>query len=265
MAKLHELLAVESNLSTQANKTRGELIETFHKKRHLFEEKRVTFTPDTEGAQAVTETQSDIQSTVLKEITWISGVMAKSWDVSHQVDLANTKAVADVVTEDDVTLLKDVPATSLLQLEKRLKEVSDLVQAIPTLDPAKGFQPDEQRGKGIYQARPVNKKKTKKVPQVLELAPATKEHPRQTQVYSEDVPVGAIQELEWSAMLTPAMKSELLDRCDMLLRAVRKARAKANEVDVEVAGNKIGKKLLDYVFKPMFLTEPAPGSQQSAA
>jgi len=251
MTKLHELLAVESNLSTQANKTRGELIETFHKKRHLFEEKRSTFTPNTEGAQAITEAQSDIQSTVQKEIEWVSGVIAKSLDVSHQVDVANTLAKSDVVTEDGDTVLKDIPATSLLQLEKRIKEVQDLVTAIPTLDPAKGFRPDEQRDKGIYQARAVTKTRTKKVPQVLELAPATKEHPRQTQVFSEDVPIGTIQEQEWSAMLTPAQKSDLLDRCDILLRAVRKARAKANEVEVEVAGNKIGKKLLDYIFQPL--------------
>ncbi len=224
MAKLHELLAVESNLSAQANKTRGELIETFHKKRHLFEEKLVTFTPNSEGAQPVQEAQSDIH---------------------------NTLAKADVVTEDGVAVLKDVPATSLLQLEKRIKEVHDLLLAIPTLDPAKGFRPDEQREKGVYQARTVSKTRTKKVPQVLELAPATKEHPRQTQVYSDDLPVGTIQEQEWSAMLTPAMKSDLLDRCDMLLRGVRKARAKANEVELDVAGHKIGKKLLDYVFQPL--------------
>lgn len=251
MAKLHELLAVESNLSTQANKTRGELIETFHKKRHLFEEKLTTFTPNTEGAVPVKEAQSDIQSTVGKEISWVSGVLAKALDVSHQVDVANTLAKADVVTEDGDTVLKDVPATSLLQLEKRIKEVQDLVSAIPTLDPAKGFRSDEQKEKGIYQARAITKARTKKVPQVLELAPATKEHPRQTQVYMEDVAIGTIQEQEWSAMLTPAIKSDLLGRCDVLLRAVRKARAKANEVEVEVAGNKIGKKLLDFIFQPL--------------
>jgi len=251
MAKLHELLAVEGNLSTQANKTRGELIETFHKKRHLFEQKLVTFTPSTDGAQPVTESQSDIQSTVQKEIAWVSGILAKALDVSHQVDVANTQARADVVTEDDHTVLKDIPATSLLQLEKRIKEAQDLVAAIPTLDPAKGFRQDEQRERGIYQARPVTKTRTKKVPQVLELAPATKEHPRQTQVYTDDLPVGTIQEQEWSAMLTPVTKSDILDRCDILLRAVRKARAKANEVEVEVTGNKIGKKLLDYIFQPL--------------
>lgn len=251
MAKLHELLAVESNLSSQANKTRGELIETFHKKRHLFEEKRSTFTPNTEGAEATTEAQSDIQTTVRKELDWISGIMAKSLDVSHLVDLANTEAKADVVTEDGDTILKAMPATSLLQLEKRLKEMQDLVAAVPTLDPAKGFSMDPARGVGIYQARPVTKTRTKKVPQVLELAPATKEHPRQTQVYPDDVPVGKIQEQEWSAMLTPAMKSDLLNRCDVVMRAVRRARSKANEQEIDGTGNKIGKTLLDYIFEPL--------------
>jgi uncharacterized FlaG/YvyC family protein len=251
MPKLHELLAVESNLSTAAQKTRGDLIETFHKKRHLFQEKRITYTPLAEGAAAVTEAQSDIQSTVVKEIGWISEMLAKAWDVAYQIDIANTKAVADVVDENGTTLLKAIPATALLQLEKRIAEVRDLAVAIPTLDPAQGFSEDAAKGAGIYQARPVTKQRTKKVPQVLELAPATKEHARQTQVYHEDVPIGTIQEQEWSAMLTPATKSDILTRCDMLLRAVRKARAKANEVELEQTANKIGKTLLDYVFQPL--------------
>lgn len=251
MSKLHELLAVESNLSTQSNKTRTELTATFHNKRHLYEEKLVTFTPNTDGAKAVTESQSDIQSTVAKEIDWLCGFMAKSWDVAHQVDVANTLAKADVVAEDGEILLKDVPATSLLQLEKRILEVQEFAQAIPTLDPAKGFRVDDQRGGGVYQARSVTKSRTKKVPQVLELAPATDKHPRQTQVYHEDIPVGTVQEQEWSAMITPALKAEILNNCDVLMRAVRKARAKANEVDLDVTGNKIGKKLLDFIFKPL--------------
>ncbi len=251
MAKLHELLAVESNLCTQATKTRSDLAETFQKKRHLFEEKKVTYTPNAEGAVATTESQSDIQSTVRQEIEWVCIILAKALDISHHVDIANTQAMAEVITEDGDTVLGYVPATSLLQLEKRIKEIQELASAIPTLDPAKGFHLDEDRGKDIYQARPVTKLRGKKVPVVLELAPATREHPRQTQVYNDDVPIGKIQEQEWSALITPAMKADVLNRCDILLRAVRKARAKANEVEVEVTGNKIGKRLLDYIFKPL--------------
>jgi len=252
MAKLHELLAVESNLSSQANKTRGELIDTFHKKRHLFEEKLVTFQANTEGSTSVTEARSDIQTTVAKEVVdWFGKILAKALDVSHQVDVANTQAQADIVLEDGTVLLKSVPATSLLQLEKRMKEVQELVTALPTLDPAKGFSPDTNKGKGIYQARPVVKTRTQKKPYVLELAPATDKHPRQTQVMTEDVPIGTISEQEWSALTTPVVKSEILDRCDILIRAIRKARAKANETELATDGNRVGRQLLDYIFKPL--------------
>jgi len=251
MAKLHELLAVEGNLENQANKTRSELASTFEKKRHLFGEKRVTFTASTEGAQPVTEEQSDIQTTVAKEITWISTILAKALDASHQIDIANTVAKADVVTEDGETILKDMPATSLLQLEKRLKEVHDLVVAIPTLDPARGFKQDEQREKGIFKAREINKTRTKKTARPLVLYEATKEHPAQVKEIVEDLPIGAILEQEWSSLITPATKADLIDRCDILLRAVKKARARANELDTDVATNKIGKKLLEFIFHPL--------------
>ena len=48
MTKLHELLAVQGNLSGQATKKRTDLTATFEKKRHLFEETRKTFTPNEE-------------------------------------------------------------------------------------------------------------------------------------------------------------------------------------------------------------------------
>ena len=85
-----------------------------------------------------------IQTTVQKELGWIKGHMAKALDASFQVAEANTKARADVVLEDDAgtVLLKDVPATALLELEKRAVEIQQLVASIPTLDPAKGFTPD---------------------------------------------------------------------------------------------------------------------------
>lgn len=253
MAKLHELLAVESNLTNQANKVRGELTQTFEKKVHHFGEALVTFVPNSEGAAPVTEAQRDIQTTVVKEVEWISKILAKAYDVSHAIDIANTFAQADVTPEDMTTpLLTGIPATSLLQLEKRIQEVHDLVVAIPTLDPAKGFVEDTAKGKGIYKAREVVKTRTKKSQKPLVLYEATKEHPAQTQMVTEDVPVGEIREQEWSSLITPALKADLLDRCDMLLRAVKKARSKANEQDVDVATTRIGKKLLDYIFQPLF-------------
>ena len=251
MTKLHELLAVQGNLNGQANKKREDLKVTFEKKRHLFEETRKTFTSNDELEKPQIEEQKDIQSTVISEIEWIKPSLAKSLDVAYQVDVANTEATADVVTEDDVILLKAVPATTLLQLEKRVAEWKNLIDSIPTLDPAKGFQQDEARGYGYYRARDVTKPRTKKVPEVITLAPPTHEHPAQVQLIQIDKPIGTILEQEWSSLITPAKKAELLDRAETLLRAVSKARAKANEHAIDVADKKIGTELLDFVFQPL--------------
>ncbi len=244
--KLHELLAVRGELATQAAKVRGELASTIEKKRHLFTQKRVVFTPSEENAQPQTEEQSDIQSSVGKELDWISPFLSKAIDASYQVDEANTEARADIVLEDDSILLKGVPGTTLLELEKRVTEIHNLIDKIPTLDPAKGFKLDSQSG--YYQAREINKSRTKKIKDVLIKYAATKEHPAQTEVIDKDVVVGKITENEWSAMLTPAEKAEVLARVEMLSRAVRAARSRANDAIVNT-DKKIGQTLLRFVFQ----------------
>ncbi len=245
--KLHELLAVESAHETQAAKCAAELSDTFQKKRHHFEEKRIVFFPNGEGQSAVTETQSDIQTTVSTELTWIGGFIKKSWDASYQVAEANTKARADIVLEDGTTLAKDIPATALLELEKRVTQLQNLLTNIPTLDPTKGFKADSQRGKGIYQAREISKPRTKKEKKVIVKYEATKEHPAQTEILDQDTTVGRIQEQEWSSLITPAEKADLLGRVEILGRAVRRARSRANEVDVDKDAQ-IASNLLKYVF-----------------
>jgi hypothetical protein len=246
--KLHELLAVEGSLETQAMKCLADLTNTFEKKRHLFEEKRTVFVSNEENKPPVTETQSDLQTTVAKEIEWLTPMLSKMLDASYQVSEANTVARADVIDEAGKTILGGVPATSLLELEKRLQTLHGFLTSIPTLDPAKGFKADEQRGAGVYQAREVTKTRTKKVQKPVVLYEATKEHPAQVQLAGEDVPVGSIHEKEWSGLMTPADKSKLLARCESLTRAVRQARSKANEAPVDPA-KKIGDSLLSYIFQ----------------
>lgn len=249
--KLHELLAVEKNMETQSAKTRTELSKTFADKRHLFSMKVVTFKPNTEGATAATESQSDIQTTVTDEMKWLSGILAKSMDASFQIDLANTVAKADVVTEDGKTVAAGLPATALLRLEHRMQEIHDLIVAVPTLDPAKGFQPDTDKGPGYFRAREVAKVRTKKVFAPIVIVPATKEHPAQVEKLFNDEPIGTVVEQEWSSLITPAAKAELLDRCDILTRAIKKARSRANEQEIDVKEDKVGTALLKYIFEPI--------------
>lgn len=248
--KLHELLAVESSVKGQAQKVRGELSATFEKKRHLFEGVKKTFTPLSESAGLpAVEEDRPIQSTVVKELRWISEFLAKSIDSGYRINEANTLARADVVLEDGTTFLTQLPATALLELEKRLAEVQEFIMTIPTLDPAKGFILDGEASSDgdVFRAREVTKTRTKKIKQVLTLAPATDKHPAQVQLVDADEPVGTIREQEWSGMLTPARKADMIARCESLARSVKKARSRANEAEVSKA-NGIGEKILNYVF-----------------
>ena len=251
MAKLHELLAVDASLKGQAAKCRTELMGTFNNKRHLFGKKLVTFTPLTEGASVETREQSDIQSTVASEVKWLENIVVKSVDASYAIDQANVVAKADIVMEDGSVLAKDVPATALLQLEKRVKEVAELIKTIPTLDPAKAFSLDVNETAGVYKARDVVKDSTKKVEEFIVIVQPTKEHPAQTAKVTKDVKVGDIREQEWSSMITPALKAELIERAEILFRAVTQARSRANDTIVDQKEHKIGSKLLEYIFQPL--------------
>lgn len=248
MAKLHELLAVEGNLKAQADKTRTELSNTFEKKRNLFFETITTYQPNQDGAPSVTEAQLDIQSTVPQELRWITPFLVKALDAAYQVDEGNTQARADVVLENGNVIAEQVPATALLQLEKRVKEIHDFVMTIPTLDPVRGFTADPTRGDGIYKARDTVRPRTNKVLKWVTLAPPTDKHPAQVKDYMEDVVIGNVTVQEWSGLITPAEKGRILERVEDLSRAVKRARARANEVQVDTDTKKIGLKLLKHVF-----------------
>lgn len=246
--RLFELLAVEAQMKNQAASARNDLKNTFEKKRHLFGESRVTFQPLGEGQIPKVEEQSDIQSTIPKELLWIAELWSPAIDNSFQVAEGNTRARADVILDDGSTLLRDVPATALLELEKRANELHDMILAIPTLDPAKGFKPDADRGKFIYQAREINKTRTKKVEDHIVVVPPTVEHPAQVVKVTKDEPTGTIIAQEWSGLITPAKKSELLNRAEILVRAIKKALHRANAVKLDENMPTCAKALFDYVY-----------------
>lgn len=248
-SKLHELLAVESQLKGQAETTRKELAHTFDKKRHLFEEKRITSRPLDEKGEAKVESQSDIQTNVADELDWIAGIWGKALDVSFYVAEANTGARADVVLEDGTVLFSQIPATALLELEKRCGEVQELIKVVPTLDPAKAFAIDPDRAEGIYKAREVRRQRTEKVFAPVVMAPATDKHPAQVKELFKDVPVAEVIEQEWSGMVTPKTKGEMMERVEELRRAVKTARQRANEQEQEVGTAPISTKLFGYVLK----------------
>ncbi len=248
--KLNELLSVNDNLKTQAEKTRTELAATFVNKKHHFQEQIVTFTPLAENAQAVTEKQLDLQTTVKKELLWLKPFLVKALDSANKVAVANTQAKADLVLETGETLMKDVPATSLLELGKRMAELLEFAKHVPTLDPAKGFTLDLSRSADgdVQRARDTSTTRTAKVQEALVLLQPTEKHPGQAQLISKDIPTGSVTTQEWSGMMTTADKGKLLERIEILVRAVAKARARANDTEVPGDAARIGDVLIGYAF-----------------
>jgi len=246
MPKQHELLAVKTSLCNQADKCLADLSATFEKKKHLFEETVATFHPLAENEPAVVEAQSDLQSTVVGELVWFGKFAAKAMDASFQVAATNCHARADVIVGTD-TLLTEVPAAALLDLEKEVAKLQQFIKTIPTLDPAKGFTLDPQRGKNIYRARVVSKNRTKKSAKPVVKYEATKEHPAQVEMVTEDVPVGRLESQEWSGLITPAQKASLLSRAEDLGRALSQARSRANDTFVNT-DDKVGEKLYNFIF-----------------
>lgn len=164
-------------------------------------------------------------------------------DLTAQKDWANTRARADVIVEGEV-LLEQVPATFLLFLEKQLTDLRTFVAAIPALDPAEEWTLDPATD--LWRTEPTQTTRTKKVQRPIVLYPATEEHPAQTQLISEDVVVGTWVTTKTSGALPEPRKQQLLERIEMLSRAVKHARETAN--GVEAPEQALGGKLFEYLF-----------------
>lgn len=257
--KLPELLAVETTLHGQAETTRTDLIKTFTSKRHLFESRNVVFSPFVETAELPTreEEHGTLNSTIARELTWITPILTKAIDVGLAVDRTNQSAQADLTLEDGSVLLKNVPTTALLGLGHRASEIASLIEAIPTLDPAKGFEPDPDMGTDVMKARPIVRTRTEKKSNIpLTISAATDKFPAQVTLVSEDIKVGTVTTTEWSGLITSAAKAEMLSRIEELKRAIKQARQRANDREADQS-SLVGQRLCDFVFRGQRPTDQA--------
>ena len=253
---LHEILAVEQEVKAQAERARSGLVETFRTKQSHFTGIRRTFRPfyvdeasgEVGGERLEAETR--LAKTVPEELGVVLREVGKAIDVGFQLDEANTRARADIVIEGEV-LVADVPATFLLQLERRLKEVRSVFKEAPTFDPVRLWSVDAAADKPhVLRAEPVTtirKQRTRKYNLMVE---ATVEHPAQVDIVEVDEPVGEIRSYEWTGMLSVGRKAALLEQLDRLLRAVKQARSRANTVEVD-RNKRMAKTLAEYLLAPL--------------
>lgn len=250
MAKLHEILAVEGGLSATAQKVAQETIATFGKRAEHFTAgtKDVEYFDSADASLNTTEHKS-MSDTVLGKLRYFTGSQVKWLDALLQKEATNQHAKADIEI-NGVVIAKEVPTIVLLRLEHYLAEARNVFAAMPTLQPGPTWEKDFTQNKDGEVYRSVYPKvtfRTKKTVKAVVLAPATDKHPAQVQAISEDVPVAKISDVEWSSMLSPAEKSDMLERFDTLHRAVKKARMRANNQEVTRAH--IGRAVFDYLLR----------------
>lgn len=240
--KLFQFIVTDDEVRGAANKIRSETIKVFNG-RDLFNGVEKVYQPkDTEGEQ-LEPTHKNVVTTVHNRLEYTMKYVGALLDFEATRDKTNCKAVADLVI-DGKTLAAQVPAVTLLSLEKRLAEVRAYYDAIPTLDLSKKWEKVKD-DEGKWQYGPIQQFKTAKKTKAVVLYEATEKHPAQVKEVVEDVTIGTWATTSYSGELHPGEKAACIARIDKLIEAVKKARMNANEATVEKL--EVGAALFSYI------------------
>lgn len=229
MAKLNQILAVEKGTKSRVY-SEVTTMNASAQKPALFNGFSKNWKPKDEDSEVFPPESLRVQQNARELLQNLARHLTELFDVSAAKDWANCLARADVVVDGKV-LVKGSPATYLLFLEKQLNDMQTFVTNLPTLDPAEEWRFDE--ASNVYKSELTKTARTKKVQKPIVLYDATKEHPAQTQLITEDVVIGHWDTVKHSGALPPKRRQELLERIEKLIKAVKFAREEANGQEAE--------------------------------
>ena len=241
--KLNQVIAVEKGIKSRSHKTLTEMYQTLSKKA-LFDGLARTYQKKDEDGEQYPPESTRVQKNASKMVEQVAELLTELFDTTFVKDAANCEARADVTLPDGTRLLPNMPATTLLFLEKQLSEIHTFVSKVPVLDPA--FEWKLDTNDGLMKTEPLQTIKTKKVIKPLLLYPATDKHPAQTDKITEDVVVGHWEQVKMSGAMTETRKQELLNRVEILQKAVKFAREEANNTEVKKLS--IGERVFQWLF-----------------
>jgi hypothetical protein len=245
MAKrLNQVLATEKGTKTRIYAEFTELHKATQKQ-ELFEGHLKTYKPlveDDPNARIPPQAKK-VQLIAREALATAAKQLTELFDVTATKDWANLQAKSDVVVDGQV-LLKDVPATYLLFLDKQLSDLMKFVSSICELDPGVDWRADPATGQ--YRGDPVHTQRTEKKQRAIVLYDATEHHPAQTQLITEDQVVGYWESTRFSGAIGKDDKQRILDRVRKLADAVKEALEKANMV--EVTEQRPGATVFAYLF-----------------
>lgn len=241
--KLFEVIAVEKGVKGRTYSALTEL----HKKAQKVEPYNgfsKTFQPKAEDGESYPPESRKVTLRAADVLGEIEVQCAEAFDLEARKDRTNMKAKADVVVGGR-TIIEGAPVSLLLYLEKQITDVRTMVDSMPTLDENEEWSPDAATG--LQRTSPAKSHKTRKVQQPIVLFPATEQHPAQTQLVSVDEIAGWWTTVKISGAIPHDEKKGILTRCDRLLKALKQARERAN--DIEVDPFEVGDNIFEYLFR----------------
>lgn len=247
MTKLNQLLAIEKGVSQRATRQLTDAYQT-EQRVTVFNGLTRTYTPKDDDGERLPAESTRVQQTVPNLVTGVQSVLSAWFNVQFEKDTSNQTAKANVVV-DGIDLIVDAPVSYLLWLEKRLGDLQTFVSKWPTLDPSDDWAKDANTG--LYVTPGAETLRSRKELRALIKVEATDKFPAQTETFTADVTVGTWKTVKVSGAVPPVVKQATLDRIDVVLAAVRRAREAANNLDVLTNLNgrpTPGQAILDYVF-----------------
>lgn len=230
MPKLNQVNALVSGRKGEVEKSVTEIYKIIQKD-VLFAGRERHYRPnDQENGQKLPSESQKVQNKVNDLINLAVTKWTDLWNLVLTQDKGNQQAKADVVV-DGTTILKDVPVTFLLFIDKQVNDLETFVSKLPTPDPAEEWTHDPNTG--LLRSRTTESTRTSKEPTVIVKYEATKEHPAQTELFTKDVAVGTWSQTQYSGCIPMDRKNQILDRVRKLQDAIKIAKEQANLVEVE--------------------------------
>lgn len=243
MPKLNQIIAILSGRKTAIKDLLTKLYQQIQKPDLLTGLSR-TYTPKDELGEQLPPEKKLVPFKIDAALRSLTAELADFYDLVIKQDASNGEAKADILV-DGLTIVKDVPVTTLLFLEKQLVDLHTLIEKLPVLDTSDSwvYNPDLQ----CYESAAVQSLRSKKTPRVITKAEATQHHPAQVEVMHEDVPVGTWTSVKYSGAIPLALRNEKLTRVRKLTEAVKQAREQAN--GIEASKLQMGKEIIKYIFE----------------
>jgi len=240
--KLNQVIAITSGEKSRKEKELTKYYQNL-KRETLFDGIIKTYKPLDEDGLQFPDEKKLVQRNAKSELNTIKAILANTYNMVGTLDAGNCDAKADIKIDEE-TIVKDVPVTTLIFLEKQIVDLATVIGALPVLDPAEEWEYSSDAG--CYKSKPKDAFRQEKIRKNHVKAEATKEHPAQVEIFTEDHPVGTWTTIKLSGNISQTEKDDMVKKIVKLKKAIIMAREEANSREVKKSS--VGEDVINYLF-----------------